>query len=129
VRGAIILLALFEAVCLLGEDRTYAPLPPKLIAAKTVFLQNDSGEQKFADHLYRQIHEWGRWRVVADKADADVIVKLDHKDTFVRNDFSLIVIDRQSGDALWTAKKDVGIGRWSAVAKALLSDLRKRLKD
>ena len=67
------------AVCVFS-DQKYAPLPEKIVTAKTVFLQNDSGVQKFADNVYRQLEQWGRWRVVKNRSDADVVVALDHQE-------------------------------------------------
>jgi hypothetical protein len=109
-----------------SQDGKYAPLPDKLVAARTAFIQNDTGEQKFSDNIFKQLEQWGRWRVVTNRADADLVLSLDHKDRF-KNNFYLRVLDRESGETLWTAKKDVAIGGWGGVAKALLSDLRKRL--
>ena len=109
-----------------SAQEKYAPLPAKLVAAKTAYLENDTGEHKFSDHVFGQLQQWGRWRIVTNRSEADVVVSLDHKDRF-KNNFYLRVLDRESGEALWTAKKDVGIGGWTGTAKALLSDLRKRL--
>lgn len=109
-----------------ADDGKYAPLPDKIITATTAFLQNDTGEQKFADNIFRQLEQWGRWRIVSNRSDADLVISLDHKDRF-HNNFFLRVLDRESGETLWTAKKDVAIGSWGGVAKALISDLRRRL--
>jgi hypothetical protein len=117
------------AVSSAADDGKHAPLPQKLAVAKTVFIQNDSGEQGFSDAVFMQLQEWGRWRVVANRADADVVIALDHKDNFVNNFFYLRITDRESGEALWTAKKDAAIRVWGRVARIriLISDLRKRL--
>lgn len=109
-----------------ADDDKRAPLPDRIITARTAFLQNDTGEQKFADNVFRQLQQWGRWRIVGTRSDADIVLSLDHIDRF-HNDFYLRIVDRESGETLWTVKKDVAIGSWSGVAKALLSDLRKRL--
>ena len=124
-------LALAVLVCAallsFADDGGHAPLPQKLVAAKTVFLQNDSGEQGFSDAVFMQLKEWGRWRVVANRTEADVVITLDHKDNFSNNVFYLRVLDRESGEALWTAKKDAAIRIWNRVARILMADLRKRL--
>jgi hypothetical protein len=122
-------LALSMLVCAgicTAEDAKHAPLPEKIVAAKTAFLQNDTGEQKLADNVFRQLQQWGRWRILTSRADADIVLSLDHKERF-HNDFYLRVLDRESGELLWTAKKDVAIGTFNGIAKALLSELRKRL--
>ena len=119
------ILVLWAFVAVAAQEK-YAPLPDKLVAARTVFLENDTGEHKFSDHIFEQLQQWGRWRIVTNRGEADVVISLDHKDRF-HNDFYLRVLDRESGETLWTAKKDVAIGGWTGTAKALLSDLRKRL--
>ena len=120
------LLASTLGPCGWSQDGKYAPLPDRIVTARTAFLQTDTGEQKFADNMFRQLEEWGRWRVVTSRSEADLVLSLDHKDK-LHNNFYLRVIDRESGETLWTAKKDVQIGTLRGVAKALLSDLRKRL--
>jgi len=109
-----------------AADDTYAPLPDKVVRATTVFLRNDSGQQKFVDNVYKELQKWRRWRVVTNSADADLVLSLDHKDGF-HNNFYLRIVDRESGETLWTAKKDVAIGSWGGVSKALISELKKRL--
>jgi len=104
----------------------HAPIPEKLVSAKTVFIQNDSGEQGFSDAVFTQLQEWGRWQVVANRAEADVVITLDHKDG-LHNYFYLRVLDRESGEQLWTAKKDAAIRVWGRVARILMSNLRKQL--
>jgi hypothetical protein len=109
-----------------ADEGKHAPLPQKLVAAKTAFIQNDSGEQGFSDAVFLQLQEWGRWRVVANRTDADVVIALDHKDG-LHNYFYLRVLDRESGDMLWTARKDAAIRIWGRVARMLMSNLRKQL--
>jgi hypothetical protein len=123
--GLWLLLGLF-ALPPVSADEKYAPLPEKIVAAKTVYLQNDSGEPKFSDNVFRQLDKWGRWRVVQNRSEADIIVVLDHKDRF-KNNFYLWIRDPDSGETLWMAKRDVAIGSWGGVAKALVSDLQHRL--
>lgn len=124
--GAALALIVCSGVSGFAQDGKHAPLPAKLVSARTVFLQNETGEQGFTDAVFMQLQEWGRWRVVTNRANADVVIALDHKDRF-HNDFFVRVLDRDSGEVLWTAKKDAAIRIWSRVARILMSDLRKRL--
>ena len=66
---AFLLLCALTAV---GENKIYAPLPDKIVAAKTVFFINESGTARFGDDLYRQITSWNRWEVVGDREKADL---------------------------------------------------------
>jgi len=48
----------FLLLCVLtavAEKKIYAPLPHKVVAAKTVYFVNESGTARFGDDLYRQI--------------------------------------------------------------------------
>lgn len=64
-----------------AEKKIYAPLPDKVVAAKTVFFINESRKARFNDDLYRQIKTWNRWEVVTDKGKADLILVLSPSDT------------------------------------------------
>jgi hypothetical protein len=110
----------------LAQNGKYAPLPEKLVAARTVFIQNETGEIKFSDNIRKQLEDWGRWQIVKSKAEADLVLSLQHQQRF-HNNFLLVVLDRQSGETLWTVKKDVAIGGYAGVARILMADLRKRL--
>jgi hypothetical protein len=65
---------------------------------------------------------------VKSRSDADLVLSLQHKQGF-KNNFYLVVIDRESGETLRAIEKDVAIGGWGGLAKALMSDLRKRLPE
>ena len=119
------------ALLIAGADEKYAPLPDKIVQAKTVFLQNDSGEQGLIDQVYREIEQWGRWKVVTDRAEADIVIGLDRKpldskDRF-RNNFYLSVLDGKTGELLLTLKRNKVLGRTGDVAKELVTDLKKRM--
>src|SRR5258708_6073950 len=83
------------------KDANQARLLKKLFTAKTAFLQNDTGEQKFTDAVFRELELWGRWRMVTSRADADIVLSLDHKNRW-HNSFYLRILDRESGETLWT---------------------------
>jgi len=71
VLGLLLLCSLAVA-----QEKIYAPLPDKVISAKTVFFVNDSGTARFGDDLYRQIKAWNRWQVVTDRTKADLVLVL-----------------------------------------------------
>lgn len=52
----------------------HAPLPTALLNAKTVYLLNSSGDAAVFDRLYEKLKAWGRWEVVADGEDADLLL-------------------------------------------------------
>jgi hypothetical protein len=120
--------ALAMLLCTFGaaSDDKGSPLPEKIVTAKTVFIQNETGEIKFSDNVRKQLEDWGRWQIVKSKAEADLVLSLQHQQRF-HNNFLLVILDRQSGETLWTVKKDVAIGGYAGVARILMADLRKRL--
>jgi hypothetical protein len=56
--------------------KPHAPLPTALLHAKTVYIQNQSGEAKLLDDCYTEIQEWNRLTIIDRPEDADVIVIL-----------------------------------------------------
>lgn len=54
----------------------HAPLPAKVLAAKTIYLQNESGRADIADHAYTELKTWGRYQIVDAKEKADLILVL-----------------------------------------------------
>jgi trans-2-enoyl-CoA reductase len=140
----------------IAQQTTYAPLPDKVVNAKTVFLVNNSGTTKFGDALFRQVKDWSRWQIVTDRGKADLVLVLSQDDsaagvistasaTAVGQTVSgtgvaaqvktqkwyLHVVDASSGEKLWTADATMG-GKlwrsWNAIAKSLVSDIQKRLQ-
>ena len=109
----------------LGAD--HAPLPEKLVAAKTAFIENKSGEPGFSDAVFAQVQDWGRWRIVTDRSQANIVLVLDHRDIFIHNFFSLNVVDAQTEGLLWTKRVDPSIRIYGRVSRKLFEDLRKRL--
>jgi hypothetical protein len=124
------------AVC---EDKVYAPLPHKVVAAKTVFFMNESGTARFGDDLYRELKAWNRWEVVTDREKADLILVLSASDTvpvtvtvksgtnsgqstsetkmsgsgkMETQHWHLYVIDAKNGDNLWRSDASMGGKLW-----------------
>jgi hypothetical protein len=54
----------------------HLPLPPQIGAAKTVYIDNQSGVAKLGDRCYQEIQKWGRFQVVQDRRRADLILLL-----------------------------------------------------
>jgi hypothetical protein len=135
-----------------GADHKHAPLPDKLTHAKTVYLENSTGDQKLADSLYSLVSAWEKWDFVTDRAKADILLILSYDEKMVpvvaagsataigrsaagsgvafpiQYYVYLHVADRETGDALWTAKSRIKVGA-SRTAGTLLSDLKDRLRS
>jgi hypothetical protein len=138
-----------------GSDK-YAPLPDKVLRAKTVFYVNDTGNSRFGDDLYRELKKWNRWQVVTDRSKADLVLVLSQRETvdgviatgtatatgttatgtavaapIKSSSWFIHLIDPSNGETLWTTRHTLG-GRlwqsWGSVARSLLSDVQKRMK-
>ena len=137
-----------------GTDK-YAPLPDKVVKAKTVFYVNDTGNSRFGDDLYRELKKWNRWQVVTDRSKADLVLVLSQRETvegaiatgtttttgntatgtavaapIKTSSWFIHLIDPGNGETLWTTRHTLG-GRlwqsWGSVARSLLSDVQKRM--
>jgi hypothetical protein len=51
----------------------HLPLPPQIGLAKTVYIDNQSGFAKMGDRAYEQVTKWGRFQVLQDRRQADLI--------------------------------------------------------
>lgn len=51
----------------------HAPLPAKMLTAKTVYIQNESGQPAVADKAYTELKQWGRYQLVDTKEKADLV--------------------------------------------------------
>jgi hypothetical protein len=56
------------------KRKTHAPLPTKILVAKTVYLDNRSGFANIGDRAYDELIKWGHFRVVQNPKDADLIL-------------------------------------------------------
>ena len=54
----------------------YAPLPPKLLLAKTVFIENKTGHAEAGDALFKELNKWGRFQIAKTKSDAELVFVL-----------------------------------------------------
>lgn len=146
-------------VCLLfisvmGVAKTvHAPLPPELMSAKTVYIANESGDAKLADRCYSELREWGRFTIVTDPKQADLVFRIGtstrttgysadttpdyggSSSTDIRANHSsrtqIDVINRATGAVLWSDSKawgDLYTGFRSAT-KGVIKELRKRMEE
>jgi hypothetical protein len=75
-RIAISIFALVFVSIGFGKEHKHAPLSPKLLSARTVYLDNRTGYEKFSDRAYDELQKWGRFRVVDSAKNADLIFLL-----------------------------------------------------
>src|SRR5258705_11297968 len=59
-----------------AKEKQHLPLPATVLAAKTVFIDNQTGMAKLGDRAYEELKKWGRFQIVADRKQADLIFLL-----------------------------------------------------
>lgn len=136
------------------EPVQYAPLPAKALAAKTIYIQNDSGYAEMLDKASTSLKAWGRYQLVDAKEKADLILLLKvateqkefHETVSIYNPetgwshgtvptpstyawtFSQTrLIDPATGDTVW-ADDRAWIGKHSATEE-LIKGLRERIEE
>jgi|HubBroStandDraft_4_1064222.scaffolds.fasta_scaffold413445_1 hypothetical protein len=92
------------------------PLPPSVMAAKTVYIDNQTGDAAITDRANDALSKWGRFKILNNAKDADLVLRftadtggrpapphndLDKSPTPVR----LSVLD-QTNVELWFASKN-----------------------
>ena len=144
---AVLLVA--GSLSMLAKDK-HLPLPPQLMAATTVYIDNRSGFSSMGDRAYQEITDWGRFHVVQDRSQADIILLLTyHSETHgsrqhgrvdengniqttstpnVYQYSGLNVLDAKTGDVLWTDSKAASLLQKSAIKRAI-DELRKRMEE
>ena len=64
---------LFVAAGACMAKTPHAPLSPKLLAAKTVYIENH-GSAKQADKVHKELEQWGRFEVMDSSNKADIVL-------------------------------------------------------
>lgn len=76
---ASLFLLTLTAQPMMAKDK-HLPLPPQIAKATTVYIDNQSGLADIGDRCYTQIEKWGRFKVVQNPKDADLILLLSAKE-------------------------------------------------
>ena len=70
----VALAVLLVASPIFAADK-YPPLPASVIAAKTVYIDNQTGSSQVSDKAYAALSKWGRLKIVKDAKDADLVLR------------------------------------------------------
>jgi hypothetical protein len=126
------------------------PLPQQIMAAKTVYIDNQSGYAIIGDQAYEAIKKWDRYEVVNSRDKADLVLLFSSKQfsggsttTGTVNNYGVVtatttsdswgatyvtVLDPKSGTTLWSDGHSWG-NRWSKSATIILiKELQDRVK-
>ena len=75
-RITIFIVAAAMASGAFAKEHKHAPLSSKALTARTVYLDNKTGYEKFADRAYDELQKWGRFQVVDSVGKADLVLLL-----------------------------------------------------
>jgi len=59
-----------------SRDSKHTKVAPKLLAAKSVYFEDRTGAVHVAEKALAQLNKWGRFQIVTDRKQADLIVLL-----------------------------------------------------
>ena len=155
-RRAILLFLSFGGLTALAfAGAKHMPLPPALMQAKTVYIENQTPDcPECADQAYSELLKWGRFTVVTDPKRADLIFVLRSTSTerpvgviantnpsgegssqttgtvVSHEDYTvyLSVLDARTNQQLYS-NGEYWRFAWSKPAGTLVKDLRKRIAD
>jgi hypothetical protein len=141
------ILMLFLAVslptCALAGD---TPFPVELLQAKAVYIQTDLNRADYVEPCRDELNKWGRFKVVDDPKDADLIFRLSNRNNLSRQYIStgqvrgtvttgdsytiLDVVQPSSGKVLWSEKHSWGRS-WSPKTARIgaVKQLRKHVEE
>jgi hypothetical protein len=104
-------------------QQTVAPIPAKVIQAKTVFVENQSGHDRARDEFTDELGKWNRLHIVYHKNVADLVVILTAVNA--QRTTQLTFVDPKTGGKIWTNSME-----WSdqGAVRDLLTDLKQRIE-
>jgi hypothetical protein len=73
--ASTVALALVLFVSPIYAKDKHAPLPASVLAAKTVYIDNQTGHSQITDRAYDALGKWGRFKIVKEAKDADLILR------------------------------------------------------
>lgn len=79
MKSTILAVALVLAVPAFAKHEKM-PLPERIMTAKTVYLDNQSGFADLGDKAYDEMKKWGRYQIVDSADKADIVLLLSAKE-------------------------------------------------
>jgi outer membrane protein assembly factor BamB len=116
--------ALILTIQVTAKQQTLAPIPARVMQAKTVFVENQSGYDRARDEFADELGKWNRLHIVYNKAGADLVVILTALNS--QRTTQIAFVDPTTGDKIWTNSMT-----WSdrGAVRDLLGDLRQRIEQ
>jgi len=113
-----------------------APLPASVIAAKTVYIDNQTGHAEITDRAFDALSKWGRFKIVQNAKDADLVLRFTadtkgrpnppHNDIDISpTPVHLSVLD-QTNDELWSSSKNEP---FHSQTRLNINEFKKRIEE
>lgn len=80
-KTAVIVLALLVVTGIANSKDKHAPLPSQVLTAKKVYIDNQSGFAQVMDRAYDELTKWGRFKIVQNPQDADLLLRFSAETT------------------------------------------------
>lgn len=154
-RAAALILLIAASMCSVFAATKRMPLPPALLQAKRIYIDNRTLDcPECADHAFDELSKWGRFQVVTDPKDADLVFVL--KSTSTERPVSVVANTTSTGvdssqtngtvishedDTVYLTVLDAHTNQqlysnsaywrfaWSKPTKTPVKELRKRIED
>ena len=116
--------ALVLTIQVSAKQQVLAPIPAKVMQAKNVFVENQSGYDRARDEFADELGKWNRLHIVYNKANADLMVILTARNS--QRTTQITFVDPTSGGNIWTNSM-----AWSdrGAVRDLLGDLKQRIEQ
>lgn len=128
-----------------AKKRDQPPLSPKILAARSVYLDCDCRKEMRASlkNALPEMLDWGRFQIVQNRDQADLVFLFSANpylgDYLTRDgpdkrpadvDFTILtVINARTGEALWSDSKRWGYMLVGRASRALIRDLRAEMAE
>jgi hypothetical protein len=129
-------LALILIVSPIHAKDNHAPLPAGVMAAKTVYIDNQTGEAAITDRAYDALTKWGRFKILKDAKDADLVLQFTAntkgRPTPPGNDIDrsptpvVFSVRDQSNKELWSVSMDKPFHSQSLID---IAEFKKRIQE
>jgi hypothetical protein len=124
ILSVLLAAALIPAIQVAAKQQMLSPIPAKVMKAKTIFVENQSGYDRARDEFAGELGKWNRFRIVYNRAGADLVVILTAVNT--ERTTQIAFIDPTTGDKIWNNSM-----AWSerGAVRDLLGDLKQRIEQ
>jgi hypothetical protein len=123
IPSVFLVAVLVLAIQVPAKQQMLAPIPAKVMQAKTVFVENQSGYDRARDEFADELGKWNRLHIVYSKTGADLLSILTVQNGYRTTQIAFV--DPETGDRIWTNSM-----AWSdrGAVRDLLGDLKQRIE-